>query len=192
VLENLRQPLEDGVVSISRAQGTLSFPARFTLVASQNPCPCGYASDPEKNCLCAPGQILKYQKRISGPILDRIDLHIEVPRLDYEKMQATEQKETSHIIKMRVIAAQAKQYARFANTETKYNAEMTPAEIKAHCELDSASSDLLKNAVTQLHLSARTFHRLLKVGRTIADLDNVENIQTSHLAEALQYRTKQQ
>jgi len=190
VIENLRQPLEDGLISISRAQGTLTFPARFTLVASQNPCPCGYYSDPEKNCVCSAGQILKYNKKISGPIIDRIDLHVNVPRVKFEKLQQTVNNEPSNVIRERIKEAHLVQKKRFAGLNIKYNAEMRPQEIKKFCCLDEPSLDLLKQAVSQLHLSARSFHRILKISRTIADLDKVENLNVSHLAEALQYRPK--
>jgi magnesium chelatase family protein len=190
VLENLRQPLEDGVVSISRALGTLTFPARFTLIASQNPCPCGYATDPDRNCLCSQSQIIKYQKRISGPILDRIDLHIEVPRLNFEKLEQKTNNETSHEIKKRVEQALEIQRIRFVNSPTQNNSEMSPSELKKFCELNNETTELLKNAVNQLNLSARTYHRILKVARTIADLSNSQNIQSSYIAEALQYRAK--
>ncbi len=188
VIENLRQPLEDGLISISRAQGTLTFPARFTLVASQNPCPCGYYSDPEKNCVCSAGQILKYNKKISGPIIDRIDLHVTVPRVKFEKLQQASDNERSSVIRERIKQAHLIQQKRFAELNIKYNAEMRPQEIKKFCCLDEPSLDLLKQAVNQMHLSARSFHRILKISRTIADLDKVENLTVAHLAEALQYR----
>jgi len=190
VIENLRQPLEDGIISISRAQGTLVFPAIFTLIASQNPCPCGYFGDPEKNCTCSSVQILKYQKRISGPILDRIDLHVDVPRLAFEKLENGNANETSAEIRKRVESARTIQARRFAETKRTCNAEMTASELKNFCVLDNQSRELLKNAVNQLHLSARSFHRILKLARTIADLANVEQISLQHVAEALQYRAK--
>ncbi len=189
VLENLRQPLEDGVVSISRAQGTLTFPARFMLVASQNPCPCGYFSDPEKACTCTPSQINKYRQKVSGPILDRLDIHIEVPRVKIEKLQATDDTiEKSVMVRARVILAQQKQAERFASLPIKYNSEMRPQDIQQFCQLNDSSMDLLRQAMQQLHLSARSYHRLLKLARTIADLENQETIETAHIAEALQYR----
>ncbi|MFH0779456.1 MAG: YifB family Mg chelatase-like AAA ATPase [Parcubacteria group bacterium] len=191
VLENLRQPMEDGVISISRAQETLIFPARFTLVASKNPCPCGYYSDPEKRCVCAPGQILKYQKKISGPIMDRIDLHVEVPRIKFEKMQQETQNETSAQIRTRVEAARAIQRQRFNGTKTQTNSEMNPLEIKKFCAVEQSGMDLLKSAVNQLHLSARSFHRILKTSRTIADLEQAPDILSNHVAEALQYRPRE-
>ena len=191
VLENLRQPLEDGVISISRAQGTLTFPARFTLIASQNPCPCGYATDTEKRCTCTPIQILKYQKKVSGPIIDRIDLHIEVPRVNFEKLQGGAPAEPSGVIRERISRVHDIQRKRFKDSGIKYNAEMRPQDIKQFCQVDQASLDLLRNAVSQLHLSARSYHRILKLGRTIADLENCDNIQSRHIAEALQYRPKE-
>jgi magnesium chelatase family protein len=190
VLENLRQPLEDGTVSISRAQGTLTFPARFTLVASQNPCPCGFASDPEKNCSCTPTQLLKYSKKISGPLLDRIDLHVEVPRVEFEKLQSNVAGETSAQIRARTELARARQIERFKNARIKYNSEMRPQEIRDWCKLDEQSIDLLKTATKQLQLSARSYHRILKLSRTIADLEGVDEVKVNHIAEALQYRPK--
>lgn len=190
VLENLRQPLEDGIVSISRAQGTLTFPARFTLVASQNPCPCGYASDPDQQCTCSMSQILKYRKKISGPILDRIDLHVEVPRVKFEKLYDDKKSESSKTIRERIMEVTEIQNTRFKDTKIKFNAEMRPEQIKDFCRLDDPSIDLLRDAATKLHLSARSHHRILKIARTIADLENKQNILLSHVAEALQYRTK--
>jgi magnesium chelatase family protein len=190
VLENLRQPLEDGVITVSRAQGTITFPARFTLIAAQNPCPCGYYSDPERRCICAPTQIIKYQKRISGPLLDRIDLHIEVPRIKFEKLTAETAGESSEEIRARVEIARARQTERFQNLSIKTNAEMGAKEMKEFCKVDEQTLLLLKNAVQQLNLSARAYHRVLKTARTIADLCGSENIVLAHVAEALQYRTK--
>lgn len=194
VLENLRQPLEDGVITISRAQGSLTFPARFMLVSSQNPCPCGFYSDGEKPCVCTPLQIDKYQKKISGPLLDRLDLFVEVPRLKFAKLaeENPEQTENSATIRARVQSAKEIQNQRFQNTAWQTNAEMGPKEIQKYCSLDTASTDLLRAAVTQMRLSARAYHRLLKVSRTIADLSGAEKIQVNHLAEALQYRAKQE
>ncbi|MFH0988134.1 MAG: YifB family Mg chelatase-like AAA ATPase [Parcubacteria group bacterium] len=191
VLENLRQPLEDGLISVSRAQGTLTFPARFTLIASQNPCPCGYYSDPEKNCTCTSMQILKYKKRVSGPIIDRIDLHVEVPRLKFDKLQQQSNNETSAQVRSRVSAARNIQHERFAGTNIRCNSEMAPKEIKNHCQIDAPSTELLRAAMTQMHLSGRSLHRILKVSRTIADLENSNDILTNHVAEALQYRPKE-
>jgi magnesium chelatase family protein len=190
VLENLRQPLEDGLVYISRAQGTLCFPASFMLIASQNPCPCGYASDPEKKCTCSPLQIERYKKKISGPLLDRIDLHIEVPRINFEKLSGEKLSESSEKIRERVEMAREKQNIRFQNSSITTNSEMKNKEIKEYCKIGEDSLNLLRQAVTQLHLSARSYHRILKLARTIADLDNKDNIELNHVAEALQYRTK--
>lgn len=191
VLENLRQPLEDGVITISRAQGSLTFPARFMLVASQNPCPCGFASDLERTCTCSSLQISKYQKKISGPLLDRIDLHVEVPRVKFQKLTTEDSSlEDSQKIKGRVEKARLWQKERFTGTELITNSEIGPKEIKLYCQIDEKTLDLFRQAVTQLHLSARSYHRLLKVSRTIADLAESEAIQLTHAAEALQYRTK--
>ncbi len=190
VLETLRQPLEDGVVTISRAQGTLTFPAQFTLVASQNPCPCGYATDPDRRCICTPMQIVKYQKKISGPLLDRIDLHVEVPRVEFEKLAKDDASESSDNIRGRVMAARERQYKRFQGTRCVTNSEMKNKEIKEFCKLDDTSINLLRQAVSHMHLSARSYHRILKLARTIADLAGSDTIQTVHVAEALQYRPK--
>ena len=188
VLENLRQPLEDGMVTISRAQGSLTFPARFILIASQNPCPCGYVNDNEKECICTPSQILKYQSKISGPILDRIDLHVEVPRLDFDKLHKEQRAESSDTIQQRVEKARGTQFKRMEIYKKITNSEMTPQLVKEMCVLDTETRDLIKKAVNTLHMSARSFHRILKVARTIADLAESENIKSSHVAEALQYR----
>lgn len=190
VLENLRQPLEDGIVTVSRAQGTLTFPARFTLIASQNPCPCGYYSDPERTCICTQTQIVKYQKRISGPLLDRIDLHIEVPKVKFEKLTSESLSESSENIRERVNKARQKQIARFKHLKIGTNAEMGAKEIREFCQIDSSTQELLRTAMQQLKLSARGYHRILKVARTIADLADSDNIELAHVAEALQYRTK--
>ena len=196
VLENLRQPLEDGVITISRAQGSLSFPAKFTLVAAMNPCPCGYLSDPERPCVCSPSEIIRYQKRISGPLLDRIDLHLEVPRVRYEKLASNASAETSALVRERVQKARAIQEERLGKSEHKKikimsNSEMGNEEIRRFCALDSASHHLLKNAVESFHLSARSYYRILRLSRTIADLEGTENIKSEHIAEALQYRAKE-
>lgn len=192
VIENLRQPLEDGIVTISRAEGTLSFPARFILVASLNPCPCGFASDPERACTCSPIQKLRYQKKLSGPLLDRIDLHVEVPRVQFDKLTAETNAETSGVIRERVLAARERQARRFKGTRLLTNSEMGNREIKEYCKLDEESMALLRTATTQLHLSARVYHRLLKVARTIADLAGSDRIALPHVAEALQLRSRQE
>jgi magnesium chelatase family protein len=200
VLEVMRQPIEDKVVTISRAQGSLTFPANFMLVAAMNPCPCGYYGDPIKPCTCAPSTVTKYQKRISGPLLDRIDIHIEVPRVDYQKLSSDRLGESSEAIRKRVQAARDRQTARFIipdSRKTKHeasdivsNADMRVAEIRQFCKLDESGESLIRAAMGQMNLSARGYHRVLKLARTIADLAGSEQIQTIHLAEALQYRPK--
>ena len=190
VLENLRQPLEDGVIHISRAASNLSFPAKFILIAATNPCPCGFAGDSEKNCICSPLQIINYKKKISGPILDRIDLHLEVPRVKFEKLTSTSGSETSLEIKARVEQARSIQQNRFANLPFITNSEMSSETVKQFCQLDNTSVNLMRQAVDQMHLSARAYFRILKIARTIADLANEEKILTQHIAEALQYRPK--
>lgn len=187
VLEALRQPLEDGIMTVSRAQGSQTYPAKFILVAAQNPCPCGYLGDPVKSCICSPTQILRYQKRVSGPLLDRIDIHIEVPRLKYEKLSDEKVAEESAKIRDRVFKARKIQIKRLGKT----NSEMKPKELKEHCVLDEKSKDLMRAAVNQLNISARQYTRILKLSRTIADLAGVQNINSSHIAEALQYRPKE-
>ncbi len=190
VLEVLRQPLEDKVVTISRAQGTITYPANFMLVAAMNPCPCGFFNDPVRECTCSATAIARYQKRISGPLLDRIDIHVEVPRIDYEKLADKRQVENSATIRARVQAARDRQLQRFTGTNLTCNSEMGPAEVHAFCEVDNAAQKLLKSAMQQLHLSARAFHRVLKLSRTIADLAESDTIETNHIAEAIQYRPR--
>ncbi|PIS07520.1 magnesium chelatase [Candidatus Berkelbacteria bacterium CG10_big_fil_rev_8_21_14_0_10_43_13] len=191
VLEALRQPLEDGIVTVSRATGSLTFPAEFLLVAAQNPCPCGYLSDPEKHCICTPTQIIRYQKKISGPILDRIDIHIEVPRVKYEKLASEKVAEESGKVKERVEKARAVQRKRFCKSKKKANAEMGAREVKSFCKLSDNAEKLIGQAVESMKLSARVYHRLLKLARTIADLEGSEEITSNHIAEALQYRPKE-
>ena len=191
VLENLRQPLEDGVVTVARASATVQFPAQFTLVAAQNPCPCGYASDSAKRCICSPAQIMKYQKKISGPMLDRIDLHVEVGRVEYDKLSSDDSGESSAQIQHRVQRARDVQTRRFARSRNiRSNSEMGVKEIKEFCALKPDGQAFMKAAVIKMYLSARSFHRILKLARTIADLDGSSEIETRHLAEAVQYRPK--
>lgn len=195
VLEVMRQPMEDKVVTISRAQGTLTFLANFQLVAAMNPCPCGYYGDPFKACTCAPSAVTRYQKRISGPMLDRIDIHIEVPRVDYEKLSTDRMGESSETIRKRVQAARDIQHARFSKTDSRSpiitcNADMHLAEIRQFCKLDEAGENLIRTAMSQLNLTARGYHRVLKLARTIADLAHSEQIHAIHVAEALQYRPR--
>jgi magnesium chelatase family protein len=198
VLEVLRQPLEDKIVTISRAHGTITFPASFQLVGAMNPCPCGYLNDPVRACTCSSSTITKYQKRISGPLLDRIDIHIEVPRVEYEKLSDRRAAEPSEAIRARVEAARQRQRERFARAARPEdgclpsfcNADMRPAEIRQFCVLDGPGQALMRTAMAQLQLTARAYHRVLKLARTIADLAGVEQIGPQHLAEALQYRPR--
>ncbi len=192
VLENLRQPLEENEVTVSRAQGSLTFPAQFLMVAAMNPCPCGYLNDNLKECICAPSQIIRYKRKLSGPLLDRIDLHIEVPRLKYEEMSRESFGETSKTVRERVAKAREIQAERFKNDNILTNREMSVRYIKKYCALDETAEKMMKNAVSSMGFSTRTYHRLLKISRTIADLDNSENIQPQHLAEALQYRPREE
>lgn len=189
-LEALRQPLEDRIVTISRAQGSVSFPANFSLVAAMNPCPCGYYGDSVKECRCSFGEISRYQKRISGPLLDRIDIFIEVPRVEYEKLTDNTVGETSDHVRDRVQVARQIQQKRFQRAGLACNNDMTPVEVKEFCQIESAAQSLLRTAMKQLHLTARGFHRILKLSRTIADLGGANVIKANHMAEALQYRQR--
>ena len=188
VLEVLRQPVEDRVVTISRAQGSVTFPANFMLVAAMNPCPCGFSSDPLKECTCSPSTISRYKKRISGPLLDRVDLFVEVPRVEYEKLAAPQSAEKSETVRERTERARDIQHTRLAGKGIFTNAEMGPVEVWDHCQVDEAAQGLLQTAVKQTFLSARGYHRVLKVARTIADLAGADTIDASHLSQALQYR----
>jgi magnesium chelatase family protein len=189
-LESLRQPVEDKVITISRAQGSVTFPANFMLVAAMNPCPCGYFGDPVKDCKCSAGEISRYQKRLSGPLLDRIDIFIEVPRVEYEKLTDDSVGEGSDKVRGRVETARQIQQKRFDGTKLTCNAEMTPVEVREFCRAEPPAQSLLRTAMKQLHLTARSFHRVLKLARTIADLDGADIIRANHLAEALQYRQR--
>lgn len=192
VLENLRQPLEDGVITVSRAQGSITFPAKFTLVAAMNPCPCGFHNDPEKHCSCSAAQILRYKKRISGPIIDRIDLHTDVPRPEYDKLAEEVVAEESEAIRARVEKARIIQAQRFKKEEILTNSEMDVKQIKKYCPVDTKTQVLLRQAVDQMHVSARVYHKLLKVGRTIADLKGKVNIEHDNISEALNYRPREE
>lgn len=191
VLEVLRQPLEDGVITISRAGGTLTFPAKVILVGAMNPCPCGFFGDSLRACTCSPAAVTRYQRRLSGPLLDRIDLHVEVPRVDYEKLTAQHLGEPSAEVRRRVQEARQCQRERLSGTRATCNAEMGPAEVHRFCSTDAAAQGLLKAAMRQMQLSARSFHRVLKLARTIADLAGAEIIGAAHVAEALQYRPRE-
>jgi magnesium chelatase family protein len=190
LLETLRQPLEDKVITISRAQGSVMFPANFMLVGAMNPCPCGYYGDPVRQCTCPSGVVSRYQRRISGPFIDRVDIFIEVPHIDYEKLADERLGEKSERVQARVVAARARQLERFHGTKLAGNAEMTPSEVREFCQVEESAQSLLKAAMKQLYLSARAFHRILKLARTIADLDNSDTIKAHHLAEAIQYRPR--
>jgi len=192
VLEHLRQPLEDGIVTIARAQGTLEFPAQFILVASQNPCPCGYATDPEKQCTCSAYEIVRYKKKLSGPLIDRIDLHVEVPRVCFNKLTSITKAESSLSIRNRVETARSIQTKRFKKTNYITNADISQKDIHVYCKTNEPSTELLKQASAQMQLSARSYFRILKVARTIADIEQSTEIKTEHVAEALQYRFRSQ
>lgn len=191
-LEALRQPLEDGWVTISRVQGTLTFPAEFILVASMNPCPCGYATDPDHECRCSAYQVARYRQKISGPMLDRIDLHVEVPRVKFDKLSQPVRAESSEQIRKRVKECRQKQKQRFESLGSSCltNADMKSRELEECCKLSTEGKKILQLAVDQMFLSARAYHRILKLARTIADLDEASSITDQHVAEALQYRPK--
>jgi magnesium chelatase family protein len=189
--------MEDGVISISRSSGRVNFPAKFMLIGAQNPCPCGYLGDPNHECKCTPSQIIRYQKRVSGPMLDRIDIHLDVPAVKIDKLTKDYKNikiESSREIRTRVQKARNMQTKRFksANWRTKIssNAEMTNKDIKVFCELSNECLSLLRQALDKIHLSARSYHRIIKLSRTIADLEEEKNITPFHIAEALQYRPR--
>jgi magnesium chelatase family protein len=191
VLESLRQPIEDNIVSISRAKGKTTFPAQCMLVAAQNPCPCGYLGDKHHECTCAPSQILRYQKKVSGPLLDRIDIHIDVPAVKVHKLTEEDNDvEDSEKIRKRVQKARDLQLKRYKGSKIGSNAELSNKSIKVYCTLSEECLQLLRMAVTKMHLSGRSYYRTIKLARTIADLENVESIAPSHIAEALQYRPR--
>ena len=189
VLEILRQPLEDGVVTVSRAARSVEYPANFMLVASMNPCPCGYKGSATHECSCSPSQIQKYMSRISGPLLDRIDLHIEVDEVNYDDLSSGELAESSAAVRERVNVARGVQTKRFAGTSIYSNSKMTSEMIKKYCELDSAGEKILQSAFDKLGMSARAYTRILKVARTIADLEGSEKVSAKHIAEAVMYRS---
>ena len=195
VLESLRQPLEDKIVTVSRAQGSLTFPANFILIAAQNPCPCGYWGDEARQCTCTSHQIIRYQKKISGPLLDRIDIHLEIPRVNIDKLTKDNLAESSEKVRERVIKARNRQLKRFKNDKkskhTFSNSEMSQRQIKEYCPVSDECKTLLSQATSQLNLSARSYYRIIRIARTIADLENCDMIKTSHIAEALQYRPKE-
>jgi len=189
VLEVLRQPLEEGQVTISRASASLSYPARFMLVAAMNPCPCGYFTDPQRNCVCTPMAIQRYRARVSGPLLDRIDLHIEVPAVPFRELTLEVKDESSEAIQKRVQCARSFQIARYGAGGIRCNAQLRPRGLKRFCALDSAAKNLLELAMDRLGLSARAYNRILKVSRTIADLEQREAITSADISEAVQYRS---
>jgi len=188
VLEVLRQPLEEGAVTIARAARTAVFPARFILVGAMNPCPCGFAGDPSRECRCTPQQVLKYRSRLSGPLRDRLDLTVDVPALDPASLESSAAGERSAAVRERVVAARARQRERYGDSGIPTNAALTPAALRAHCELDRAGARLLRTAAQRMALSARAYDRVRKVARTIADLCGDARVQADHVAEALQFR----
>ena len=189
-LESLRQPLEDKLVTITRVSGTVTYPASFMLVAAMNPCPCGFHTHPRTECTCSPSTVTRYQRRVSGPLLDRIDVFVEVPPVEYEKLVDEEPAEDSHQFRQRVEQAREIQHDRFQDYGFLCNSEMGPAEVWKFCPLDDTAKGLLQAATQRLNLSARAFHRILKVSRTVADLEGAKEISVAHLAEALQYRSR--
>ena len=192
VLESLRQPIEEGQITVLRAKHSLTLPARFSLVAASNPCPCGYFGDPEKKCNCTNSQIQMYRRKLSGPLMDRIDLFISVPQLKYEKLIEPDEENCSSKIRERVVKAREIQKERFRNEKILVNSEIEIPQIKKYCQIDSKSGELLRKYVNSGKLTARGYHRVLKVARTIADLDSSEKITYNHLSEALMYRIREE
>ena len=188
-LEVLRQPLEEGQVTISRAMGSLTFPANFMLVAAMNPCPCGYRGDPRRQCHCNPMQIERYTSRISGPLLDRLDIHIEVPPVPFRELSDQTVGTTSEMMKASVVAARVIQQRRFGKGSFRLNGRMTPSQIRKFCKLEPDAESLLKSAMEEMGLSARAHDKILRIGRTIADLEQSDQITAAHLSEAINYRT---
>jgi len=191
-LETLRQPLEDGIVTVSRSSGSCLFPAQIMLVGAMNPCPCGFFGDTEKECTCSPYNIVRYRGKISGPLLDRIDLHIQVPRISFEKLSGLIPGESSEIVRKRVQCARDIQGKRFIAEAISNNSEMTSPLVKKYCTIDDQTKELLRSAATQMNLSGRAYYRILKLARTIADLEKEETLALSHVAEAIQYRERKE
>lgn len=189
-LETLRQPLENGVVTVSRSSGSCTFPAQIILIAAMNPCPCGFFGDTEKDCTCAPFNVIRYRNKLSGPFLDRIDLHIQVPRIQFEKLASLATGETSADVRARVQTARNLQEVRLEKENAKTNAEMSSPLVKKYCKIDDTTQELLRSAATQMNLSGRAYYRILKLARTIADLAGKEKITLPHVAEAIQYRER--
>jgi magnesium chelatase family protein len=192
IIDSLRQPIEDKIVTISRAKASITLPANFLLIGAMNPCPCGYYGDTHRPCTCTPTMITRYQSRLSGPLLDRIDLHLEVPRVDHDKLMSNTRAEPSEVVRARVEAARQRQRERFAgHPHARTNSDMTVSDIQTYCPISSEAKSLLEVSIKRMNLSARAYHRVLKLSRTIADLSGSDIIQMQHTAEALQYRPRQ-
>jgi magnesium chelatase family protein len=189
VLEVLRQPLELGRVTIARSSASVTYPAQFMLVSAMNPCPCGYFTDRTRQCVCTPTQIQRYRSRVSGPLLDRIDIHLDVPAVPFQDLAQERVREDSTAVRERVATARARQHNRYKTEGLSCNAQLRPRHLKRHCEIGDDSRRLIELAMTRLGLSARAYHRILKVARTIADLDNQDRLSTAHVSEAIQYRS---